>query len=288
MSTITKEWLQQKIADMEATRDEIPFGLDEDDINTLAALRIALASREAEPSYFINRVKRSDAYGEDVELRTYCYELDALKSKDDFGGEIVPVYTAPTAPVSVPDENDAIFRPVADLYGISVPGGRATTYSTDSAEASDCRVMGWGVQEYVKLEHYQAAMLHGADTELKRKAAVHDALCERYNVESLTDFVDWQRNHIAELEAAPPVPVGAGETAVMPDYPGYVMTQRECYQAGKKAGLAEAGNAPAIPDGWVLVPKEPTPDMLNAAWVSHGIYHASAYRTMLAAAPQQE
>ncbi|MEH3458724.1 hypothetical protein POV90_21685 [Enterobacter roggenkampii] len=49
MSTITKEWLQQKIAGMEATRDEIPFGLDEDGSNSLAALRIALASLEAEP-----------------------------------------------------------------------------------------------------------------------------------------------------------------------------------------------------------------------------------------------
>ncbi|EUM09816.1 hypothetical protein [Enterobacter sp. BIDMC 30] len=52
--------------------------------------------------------------------------------------------------------------------------------------------------------------------------------------------------------------------------------------------MPEGGNSPVIPDGWVLVPKEPTPAMLNAAWVSHGIYHASAYRTMLAAAPQQE
>lgn len=49
MITITKEWLQQKIADMEAARDEIPFGLDEDDTKTLAAMRIALASLEAEP-----------------------------------------------------------------------------------------------------------------------------------------------------------------------------------------------------------------------------------------------
>ncbi len=32
---------------MEAARDEIPFGLDEDDSYTLAALRIALASIEA-------------------------------------------------------------------------------------------------------------------------------------------------------------------------------------------------------------------------------------------------
>lgn len=48
MSTISREWLQKKIAEMEAARDEIPFGLDEDDSNTLAALRIALASLEAE------------------------------------------------------------------------------------------------------------------------------------------------------------------------------------------------------------------------------------------------
>lgn len=87
------------------------------------------------------------------------------------------------------------------------------------------------------------------NTGLQRKAAIHDALCEKYNVESLIDFVEWQRNHIAELKAAPPAPVGHGEAAVMPDYPGYVMTQRECFQAGKKAGLTEAGNAPVIPDG---------------------------------------
>ena len=61
----------------------------------LELARMALAGVEAEPAYFINRVKHSDAYGDDVELRVYCYELDAMKSKDDFGGEIVPLYTAP-------------------------------------------------------------------------------------------------------------------------------------------------------------------------------------------------
>lgn len=85
----------------------------------------------------------------------------------------------------------------------------------------------------------QKGHLREQHDEWERKAAIHDGLCEKYNVESLADFVDWQRNHIAELEAAPPAPVGEGETAVMPDYPGYVMTQRECFQAGKKAGLAE-------------------------------------------------
>lgn len=55
------------------------------------------------------------------------------------------------------------FKPVADLYEVTVPGGRSTTFTKDAAEASDCRVMGWSVQEYVKLERYQAAMLQGAE-----------------------------------------------------------------------------------------------------------------------------
>ncbi|WP_254797857.1 hypothetical protein [Enterobacter sp. JMULE2] len=86
---------------------------------------------------------------------------------------------------------------------------------------------------------YAAPPASVENTGLQRKAAIHDALCEKYNVESLIDFVEWQRNHIAELEAAPPAPVGHGEAEVMPDYPGYVMTQRECFEAGKKAGMAE-------------------------------------------------
>lgn len=56
-----------------------------------------------------------------------------------------------------------LFKPVADLYEVTVPGGRSTTFTKDAAEASDCRVMGWSVQKYVRLERYQAAMLQGAE-----------------------------------------------------------------------------------------------------------------------------
>ncbi|HCJ0094209.1 TPA: eaa protein [Enterobacter hormaechei subsp. xiangfangensis] len=50
------------------------------------------------------------------------------------------------------------------------------------------------------------------------------------------------------------------------------------------------GNSPVIPDGWVILPAEPTQAMMNA-WLSevanwHG--HAAGYRAMIAAAPQQE
>lgn len=51
--TLTKSWLQKQITDIEATRDEIPFGLDEDGNDTLSALKLALAGMEAEPVAWI-------------------------------------------------------------------------------------------------------------------------------------------------------------------------------------------------------------------------------------------
>ncbi|HCL5286520.1 TPA: DUF551 domain-containing protein [Salmonella enterica] len=50
MTTITKEWLQQTIAEFENTRDDIPFGLSDDDAKILIVLKRALASLEAEPA----------------------------------------------------------------------------------------------------------------------------------------------------------------------------------------------------------------------------------------------
>lgn len=45
-------------------------------------------------------------------------------------------------------------------------------------------------------------------------------------------------------------------------------------------------NSPEIPDGWKLVPAEPTEEMLRAAYRESGVYSAKAYRAMLAAAPE--
>lgn len=262
MSTISKE----------RVKDILVFGagriispITDDEIRDLA--RIALASLEAEPVCVIDQSN-----------------LDYLKSGSDADvwpasrtemGDVLLYRAVVPAPVSLPDE-------------VSWEDVPEEITEDDMALAS-----AWAHG----FNQCRAAMLQGADTELQRKAAIHDSLCEKYNVESLADFVDWQRNHIAELEAAPPAPVGEGETAVMPDYPGYTMTQRECFQAGKKAGLAEAGNYPVIPDGYALVPIEPTAEMQSAAagvirfdttpinklWTGNAVY-----RAMIAAAPQQE
>ena len=52
----------------------------------------------------------------------------------------------------------------------------------------------------------------------------------------------------------------------------------------------EAGNPPATPDGWQLVPKEPTEAMNKAGWAAMNEHDAinPTYRAMLAAAPQQD
>lgn len=279
MSTITKEWLQKTIAEYEANRDELPFGLDTNSAIELQAFKIALASLEAEPVAWrrFQETPRDSGY----------WVLNDYKPN---GSGVEPLYAAPPTPVAPEEMPKGLAGQIVSLLAHNI-GDKFLAQKI------------WNV--------CRAAMLQGADTELQRKAAIHDALCEKYNVESLADFVDWQRNHIAELEAAPPAPVGKGETAVMPDYPGYTMTQRECFQAGKKAGLAEDGNSPMIPDGWVLVPIEPTEDMIVEGFESEpdesfsdadvweayeamsGCQQAAhraklCYAAMIAAAPQQE
>lgn len=49
---------------------------------------------------------------------------------------------------------------------------------------------------------------------------------------------------------------------------------------------AVSGNSPVIPDGYVLVPEEPTHEMLEAGDDQFGTY--DVYRRMIAAAPLQE
>ncbi|HFI8181767.1 TPA: DUF551 domain-containing protein [Escherichia coli] len=47
--TLTKEWLQQTIAELEEERDAVPGAVNEDATMALAAMKLALASLEAEP-----------------------------------------------------------------------------------------------------------------------------------------------------------------------------------------------------------------------------------------------
>lgn len=112
MNTITKQWLQQKIADMESTRDEIPFGLDEDGSNTLAAMKLALASLEAEAVGYMNR------------FTGRVFTLEEQPGADTDVQVYMPVYSAPPAPVAVPDNIDARMKNAGMLSATEIIAGQ--------------------------------------------------------------------------------------------------------------------------------------------------------------------
>lgn len=101
MSTITKEWLQKAISQHKNMRDEIPFGLDEDDSNTLAALRIALASLEAEPVAYIRSAHNPDGFcfADGIHPTHRHQRLPLSTLQDGCYWKVTPLYTAPPAPV---------------------------------------------------------------------------------------------------------------------------------------------------------------------------------------------
>ncbi|HAW9462996.1 TPA: DUF551 domain-containing protein [Escherichia coli] len=104
MSTITREWLQQAINDYESVSDELPFELDDYQGNILAALRIALASLEAEPVAWkvtFTQIDRecntfTGMYSDKAEVERWV----RLHKACNFRADITPLYTAQQVPVT--------------------------------------------------------------------------------------------------------------------------------------------------------------------------------------------
>ncbi|MBK4609824.1 Lar family restriction alleviation protein [Enterobacter hormaechei] len=127
MSTLTKEWLLKTIAELEEERNAVLGVVNEDAAMALAAMKLALASIEAEPVCVIDQSN-----------------LDYLKSGSDADvwpasrtemGDVLLYRTAPPAPVYVPDENGLLPCPCC--------GGRAEfDYDDDNLNWISCNVCG--------------------------------------------------------------------------------------------------------------------------------------------------
>ncbi|EJG7172044.1 DUF551 domain-containing protein [Escherichia coli] len=91
MAELTKEWLKQTIAQYEANRDELPFGLDTNSAIELQAFKLALASLEAEPVAYIFKHPAGKLF--------WALTDESNKEQSD----VIPVYAAPPVPV-VPEE----------------------------------------------------------------------------------------------------------------------------------------------------------------------------------------
>lgn len=127
MAELTKEWLKQTIAEYEANRDELPFGLDTNSAIELQAFKLALASLEAEPVAYIFKHPAGKLF----------WALTDESNKDQ--SDVIPVYAAPPVPV-VPEE-----KPMPNPLKM---------YAVD-AVAAIAEVRGWN--------SCRAAMLHGAE-----------------------------------------------------------------------------------------------------------------------------
>ena len=102
MSNIDKQWLQQKITEMEEHRDLFPGDLDDDHASVLSAFRIALASLEAEPVAYIIQDKADRKEGNRGQLSFKSVEQYHEKDINEHELTATPLYTAPPAPASVP------------------------------------------------------------------------------------------------------------------------------------------------------------------------------------------
>lgn len=76
-SKLTREWLQQTIAELESVRDEIPFGIDTNSELELAAFKMALAAMDSEPVAAVPEDVRQALSKMDDEI---IAELDAEES----------------------------------------------------------------------------------------------------------------------------------------------------------------------------------------------------------------
>ncbi|MDJ6848110.1 hypothetical protein LED50_01250 [Salmonella enterica] len=100
MITITREWLQQTIAEFENNRDDIPFGLDDDDAKILKVLKQALASLDAEPVRYLNKFSGT------------CVTLEQQPNAADDIAVYIPLYAAP------PVQETGVYKDMLNIIGL--------------------------------------------------------------------------------------------------------------------------------------------------------------------------
>ena len=235
MSTITRELakLFRKITNSEIDAEgNAHVVLSPADSLLINNARIALASLEAEPVAWAHRLinKRNGV------VHPWVYgSAEACPSEGDiFNIEVMPLYTAPPAPVSVPAAME-----IDDDFDSAFEHGKA---------------VGWNA--------YRAAMLQGAEPVTTAYKSPDDFIC------MLTGRAKYLREK-GEIKSP------------------------ELLERAAAALQGESVNAPSIPNGWKLVPIDPTKDMLRAGQSVVGFWlnTVHCYSKMLAAAPaapQQE
>lgn len=165
-----------------------------------------------------------------------------------------PLYTTPPAPVSVPDDVMAAIQKVARIRL------DLNDFDGDKRGILDC--LSDAEDALIKVVNSRAAMLQGAEPVTTAYKSPDDFIC------MLTGRAKYLREK-GEIKSP------------------------ELLERAAAALQGESVNTPSIPNGWKLVPIDPTKDMLRAGQSVVGFWlnTVHCYSKMLAAAPaapQQE
>lgn len=273
MSTITQEWLRSQISAIKAV------GIT--DSNTLQAFEIALASLEAEPVGYFGRF---DA--DDEDLIDQC-------SPNIIGA--FPLYAAPPAPANA--------EPVAWLWSNRKHPSEVTLVRPeDDEKAEGAHWSGWSCQA---LYAEPPAPVSVADEGLLHMAAsAIDDLLSNKDRSGAGVWVDIP----AKLRRAVMLQGADGNSPVIPDGLRLALsnagiaapesdemlaaTCEKCIQALVTwVKERKPFRSAVIPDGWVMMPVEPTEEMLDEfdSIIDYGAEDSKdAWSRLIAAAPQQE
>ncbi|WP_436879535.1 hypothetical protein [Escherichia coli] len=264
--TFTKEQLQHIIE-----TDHVQCG------EASALARIALASLEAEPVAYIDPFSLQNfATYRAGETDNKRMGREWMWADSDAG--LAPVYAAQPAPV-MPDDIDARMKNAGMLSAAEIIAGQPIDAFMKHAGVVDLEsLLKWSEMRRAEFLRMQAKYELGDNQK--------------------DDMYEWVISHVAAFSELHVNIRAAMLQGAEPSKTG--LTLREGLAAIRNSGIAidaekiqaerYALNSPAIPDGYALVPVEPTLDMVKAgaAAASSGMLIPGMYRAMLAAAPQQE
>lgn len=247
MSTITKERIELFI------KNPLENGLTRGEQMELA--RIALASLEAEP--------------------VGTFRKGPCGYSPSFHEDAMPLYAAPPAPVAVPE---CFKRLIHHAYGMTMGHDWNKGTMAGHHRAKLCQAV----------DECRAAMLHGADGTLTNEGTMQlSGNSEQIEPVSNRDELplDYLQGHKDGLEWAAQMAEANNPQTGDWLYDDQIDLAR-AIRKGPDMPTVQGGNSPVIPDGWVMVPEDPTHEMLEAGDEQFGTYNV--YRRMIEAAPKLE
>ncbi|EAA4983177.1 DUF550 domain-containing protein [Salmonella enterica subsp. enterica serovar Derby] len=264
MTTITKEWLQQTIAEFENTRDDIPFGLSDDDAKILIVLKQTLAALTAEPVRYLNKFSGT------------CVTLEQQSNAADDVAVYMPLYASPPASereqvrrehAEWSDKTFGDVGPVGPLKHLSKEALETAAEPDDLSEWADMQFLLWDAQRRAGISDEQITL----------------AMVEKLAVNKKREWPEPKdgepRLHIKEQ----PAPVVPDEMATSDDMnlyqksfaQGWNACRAAMLQGGQPVSNRDELSSPVIPDGYALVPIVPTEYMVINGFESEPDPHFS-------------